>query len=689
MRYRGQAAMATAALTMTAAMAAAAMPAASPTVLYVATNGNDAWTGRLAAPNRAHTDGPLATPAAARDRIGVLRGQGKIAGPVTVLLRGGTYYLAAPLVFGPQDSGASGAPVTFAAYKGEHPVLSGGQPVTGWQQEVDGLWSSAAIPDADGGGAPTAGLFVGNARRSRTVLPKDGGFYHIAERVPPSAPNQPDDRFRFAPGDIRADWRNLTDVDVLCFHIWSASRIPVAAVDPAANIVVFGGHGPSAANWGEMKTGDRYRVENVFEALPDEPGAWYADRAAHRLYYHPLPGERLAGFAPVAPHLERLVVFAGDPAAKRWVTNVTLRGLTLRDTDWRLPPQGHAAPQAEVDLDGAVEAVGARDCRLEDCEIAHTGAYAVQWGRGCQRDALIRCDLHDLGGGGVKIGEGSIPSDPDHLASDNLVQDCRIYDGGILHPAAVGVWIGQSPGNRIVHDTIHDLYYTGISIGWTWGYGDARAQNNTVDYCDIYNIGRGVLSDMGGIYTLGNQQGSRLTHNRIHDVVSYDYGGWGIYFDEGTTGILAEDNIVYRTKTGGFHQHYGKDNVVRNNVFALSKEAQLQRTRAEDHVSFTFEKNIVYWNSGNLLANNWKDGQFAMDDNLYWDTRPGAVITFAGLSWGDWRKTGHDPHSVIADPRFTDLADPARSGFRLRRDSPAFSLGFQPIDLRDVGAAKR
>ena len=163
------------------------------------------------------------------------------------------------------------------------------------------------------------------------------------------------------------------------------------------------------------------------------------------------------------------------------------------------------------------------------------------------------------------------------MARNNVVAHCRIFGGGEVHPAAIGVWIGQSPGNQILHNDIHDLYYTGVSVGWTWGYGPARAQGTRVAYNRIYNIGRGLLSDMGGIYTLGDQRGSVLSHNLIHDVRSFDYGGWGIYPDEGTTGLVVRDNVVYGCKAAGFHQHYGKDNVIENNVFALNTEAQLAR----------------------------------------------------------------------------------------------------------------
>jgi hypothetical protein len=142
-----------------------------------------------------------------------------------------------------------------------------------------------------------------------------------------------------------------------------------------------------------------------------------------------------------------------------------------------------------------------------------------------------------------------------------------------------------------------------------------------------------------------------LHHNLIHDVESLSYGGWGIYFDEGTTHILAENNVVYRTKTGGFHQHYGKENMVRNNVFAFAREGQIQRSRPEEHLSFTFERNIVYWREGPLLHGNWGDNQYKLDYNLYW-REGGGEVQFTNLTLEQWRAKGQDAHSVIADPLF-------------------------------------
>src|SRR5688572_3129766 len=70
-----------------------------PGVFFVATNGNDAWSGRFAAPNRGADDGPFATlPRALAAAREFKTGQGSKKEFATVVVRGGSHFLDEPIV---------------------------------------------------------------------------------------------------------------------------------------------------------------------------------------------------------------------------------------------------------------------------------------------------------------------------------------------------------------------------------------------------------------------------------------------------------------------------------------------------------------------------------------------------------------------------------------------------------------
>lgn len=647
--------------------------------LYVSPSGSDAWSGTLAAPNRARTDGPLKTIAFALRTARRIRAQKAGGEGITILVRKGVHLLDEPLQIEPEDSGRQGRPTRIAAYPGEKPIVSGGTRLTGWQ-ETGGRWK-LTLPEVREGRWSFEQLFVNGQRRYRPRLPKNG-YYHIVGEAPasPQAQGKGFDRFVFAGEDIRADWRNRDQIDLLCFQQWTMARMRIAEVDPTHRTVRLARPTLNAQWYFALPAGHRYIVENVREAL-SEPGEWYLDRKTGELTYIPMRRERPDRTEAWAPRLEYLVEFRGDPDARRWVEHVEISGIAFAHANWVTPADGYQSSQAEAPIGGAIRAVGARSCRLDACSIRHVGGYAIDIGAACRQVAIENCEITDMGAGGVKLGEARGNDDPELLSGDHTVRNCLIAHGGRMHPAGIGVWIGASPNNTVAHNEICDLYYSGISVGWSWGYAPTASHHNVIEYNHIHDIGQGVLSDMGATYTLGLAPGSVQRNNVFHHIESHGYGGWGIYFDEGTTGMLAENNLVYACKSAGFHQHYGRENTVRNNIFALNGDSQLMRTRAEDHLSFTFERNIVYWDKGPLLASNWSGDNYRFRDNLYWRI-DGKPLDFAGMTLDAWRAKGNDASAIIEDPLFVN---PRKADFRLRAGSPASRIGFVPFDFSKAG----
>lgn len=646
--------------------------AAMAAEIHVAPGGDDAGDGTA--------DRPLATLAKAIERRrAVPSGEA-----VTITLHDGVHRLREPLVLGAGDGGTEQAPVVIAAAPGARPVVSGGRRLRGWKVQ-DGRWV-LEIPEVKGGVWDFIDLFVDSARRPRARLPKQGWFT-IAGELPPSGlgkgvdfgkPETGDDQFRFQAGDIRGDWHALSDVEVLVSHTWRLHRLRIAEVRD--DTVRFTGATGAGHMSGKMPAGASYLVENVREAMT-EPGEWYLDRASGVLTYLPRPGEDPGQTEVIAPVLDHFLRIEG-------ASDVTIRGLDFAHGVWVTPPQGHCFPQAEADVPAAIRLVNARRCRLEGCGVTLVGGYAIDLGPGTTGCALDDCEITHLGAGGVRIGAGQFGQPgPGELASGNAVKNCLIAHGGRLHPAAVGVWIGHSPHNTIEHCDIHDFYYTGVSLGWSWGYQPSQAHHNTVAHCRISRIGQQVLSDMGGIYTLGNGPGNVLRGNHIHDIACRPggYGGWGLYHDEGSTGFLSEDNLVHDTSSTTFHQHYGRENIIRNNIFAFGREGGLARTREEEHISFIFEKNIVLTAGAPLFVSNWSNGRFTLAHNVYWDAERPAPDFPGGRTPDQWREWSQDP-SVVADPLFLNAS--ARD-FRLADGSPALALGFRPFQTGQPGHTGR
>lgn len=632
--------------------------------------------------------GPIQTPIAARDAARAL------AKPAKIIVDAGTYNITEPLLLEAADAG-----VTWEAAPHTKPLISGGRVITGWKKLAGGLWR-AEVPEVKEGKFYFEQLWVNGRRATRARTPNKGFMNMIGtasvDIFPGVNPKDPGwiaglayEAFVTRP-DMFSELAKIqpkekNDATFVIPHTWEVHRYRLRELNPAANAVQLSG--PHMSELLKFEPDGRFYVENYRAAL-DSPGEWFLDRDGS-LLYQPLQGEDMTSAAVIAPVSELLLNVQG-------AKDVTFRGIRFEHQNWVMGPNGHGDPQAAVGIGAAIEVQNSTGICFEDCEVAHVGSNAIWFKNGCRQNVVKHCHLHDLGCGGVKVGleKGVAVKDASGAITidDNIIQH-----GGRIFPAAVGVLIGNCGDNVITNNDIGDFYYSAVSLGWIWGYQESAAMRNRVEGNHLHHLGWGFTSDMGGVYNLGPSFGTVISGNHIHHVASYRYGGWGLYTDEGSTGVVMENNLVHDTSESSFHQHYGFYNQVRNNIFAFGGKAQIQRSRAETRLSFILENNIIVWDPAVKLLDgtkhNWAfnenpangDGRetYIMRNNLYWPIGGKMNSKIADeWTWEEWQKAGRDRGSKFGDPQFESIE---KRDFKLKETSPALALGFKPWDLSAAG----
>jgi hypothetical protein len=645
------------------------------TTIFIAPNGNDAWSGKLAEPNAQGSDGPLATPQRARDAIREMAADERVAHPIEVLLRDGAYYLAEPLVFEAQDSGTFAAPITYASYPGERAILSGGQRIQAKWRPYQGKIVVCDVPGVRDKRWVFRRLAVNGQARKRARLPVVD-YYRIEEPVHESA-------FRYREGDIQR-YHNLEDVEVVVMHSWNESRLIIQQVDESERVVTFTG-GPERSHyfgWGGVHGMNRYYVENVREGLA-APGDWYLDSRSGELYYW--PEEDLAKADVVAPRMGEVLHFQADTERGGWVQYLDFKGLTFSDTDFSLPATGYpgCGDVGDIVTPTAVNMNGARRCSVEDCCIKNTGTYGLEiTGPG---NRIVGNEIYDTGSGGIVA--------RNYTSEHNVVAYNHIHDCGAVYPSAVGINIDDG-GGIYAHNLIHDVPHSGIySRHWATTNQPLERENQEegliIEYNEIHHVAA-PINDNAGIFVRDSDM--LIRNNLIHDCYSYGEGtpGWGIYLGCRSRNSRVENNVVYRTREA-VHIWYGNENCTWiNNVFVNAMKTQIDYTNAKetDHHNIRFLHNIVCWDEPEAALFTVGEEHSLPEEsdyNVYYQAQgaPMRILRLPGAEdYAAWQTRGLDAHSVVADPLFVD---PAQDDYALKPGSPALKLGFRPIDLSTVG----
>ncbi|MFP4057437.1 MAG: right-handed parallel beta-helix repeat-containing protein [Candidatus Brocadiia bacterium] len=529
-------------LTLAALLPMAALAA----TFHVTPDGRDRHPGTA--------DRPFATLARARDAVRRLVDAG-LEQDVTVVVHAGTYELAEPLTFGPQDSGTERHAITYAAAPGDRPLVSGGRAIAGW--EADGKLWRTTVPGVKEGRWHFRQLWVNGRRAVRARSPN-------AEAQPPCfqllGATLSDDldthTYRFPPKRLQ-QWTNLGGVEAVVFGNWATTRKRFQHADPASGVAQMAG--PHARPHRAMapRQGRWCYLENAAEFL-DQPGEWYLDRASGVLSYWPRPGEAMAEARVVAPRLTRLLLVQGT--AEQPVHNLHFLGIRFAHTGWSPPPGGYLGIQAchftrgtgwnkaaWARIPAAIRFDYASHCSLREGAVTRLGGCGIELVDHC-RDLVVEGNhVADASANGILLGgpkdEASVPKDC--RIANNWVHAC-----GLDYHGAVGIWVGFAQGAVVAHNRVHHLPYSGISLGWQWNPRPTPCKENTVAFNHIFDVMR-RLGDGGGIYTLGFQPGTVIRGNHIHHVrrsaLAQAAPNNGMFIDQGSKGFLFERNLIYHT----------------------------------------------------------------------------------------------------------------------------------------------
>ena len=646
---------------------------------FVSPSGDDANPGTLRK--------PFATLQRAQQAVRQKRGE--------VFLRGGTYYLPAPLVFTVEDSGTKVAPVIFQNYKNETPVISGSIRLDGpkWQPFTNGIFQAQVPADLQ-----TAEIFVNGERQ---ILARYPNFDPSAKYF---------DGFTSGAdiGRRAARWTNPAGGYLHAMHpaLWGDFTWRIPGKDAGGNLTKEGGWQNNRG--GGIHAGIQF-VENIFEEL-DAPGEWFLNSQTHTLYFYPPAGLDLKTAVVEATRLRTLVEFRGDE--RHPVKFVTLRGITFRQAARTVMDTREPLVRSDwaIYRGGAIVFNGAEDCSIADSFLDQVGGNAIFVNNYNRRVTIRGTEIARAGASGICfVGDPKAARSPlfnyyqthqleeidrtpgpmsDNFPADCLVDDCLIHLAGRVEKQSAGVEIDLAQDITVRHCSIYDMPRAGINIGdGCWG-------GHVIEFCDVFDTVK-ETGDHGSFNSWGRDRFWRPNIGEVNawvkrapdlpllDVVKpivlannrwrCDHG-WDIDLDDGSSNYIITNNLCLH---GGIKNREGFRRVVENNIMV--------ENGYHPHVWFDecgdiFRRNIMWtaYRPANMPPPPWGA---AMDDNLVQDF--GATTNSPATELQ--QQSGRDEHSGLGDAQFVD---PARGDYCVKDGSPALALGFVNFPMDQFGVQK-
>lgn len=502
---------------------------------------------------------------------------------IHIIIQNGFYTLEEPVRIRPEDSGTQQSPTVIRSAAAGNPILSGGKAIKGWVKKGN-IWEADA-PAIGTGIIDFRQLWVNNRKATRARDYNDNkmgrilSWDHVSQTCMIPFPRK---------------WKSeqLLGAEMVILQWWAIANLRIRDVKVMGDSARLSFYEPESrvqsehpwpAPWISKETGNSAFYLTNSKQFLDQPGEWYLDKRAGKVYYWPLPSENMRSASVVAPYLETLVKMEGT--IDNPVSHVYFKGISFQHASWLRPSQqGHVPHQAgmymldayKLQIPGtadkkalenqawvgrpaaAVEVTYAQHTGFEACRFEHHASTALDYKKGTRDNMIIGNLFKDIGGTGIQVGtfsdeavEAHLPYDPadereistNETIANNLITDVTNEDWG-----CVGIGAGHVRGIKILNNEISNVSYSGISMGWGWTRTVNAMRNNTIRANKIHHYGM-HLYDVAAIYTLSAQPGSVIAENVIDSIYKAPYAHdphhwFYLYTDEGSSYFTIRDNWV-------------------------------------------------------------------------------------------------------------------------------------------------
>jgi hypothetical protein len=671
--------------------------------IYVSPSGNDNNDGSI--------DSPLATLAAARDKADDLKSG---ATPVTVYLRGGTYYLTAPVVFGPANSGAAAAPILYCAYQEEKPVVSGGIKITpAWS-----VYSGKVMVTTIDTGLKIDQVFLNGKRQIMCRYPNFDSTTYLDGYDPDCI------------GAARvASWQDPAEgpgyLRGLHVNLWGGESYIITAKNNDNTVTL---------TWvGDNSQGNKLHValqmvENIFEEL-DSPGEWFYRKSSGQLYFYPPEGTDLSMATIELASQDELIRIVGT--ATQPVRYLQFSGLTFTHTYRTLFSRPYVpllAGDWTIARAGALYIENAENLRVDDCFFDQIGGNGIFINGYNQYHVIANNRFVDGGATCVAIcglmssarcarslrsptnctdrTPGPLTNDyPSFITVENNMMDHL----GRFEKQSAGVNISASMKDTIRHNTVcrcpraginlTDGCWGGHEICWNWVY---KSVLETSDHGPFNSWGRDrnmvwltdtSATELDAVYT------TNIHHNRLEAAPPM----FGVDLDDGSSNYNVHDNLLIGVGLKLWHHRHNR---YVNNIIVDGGVTEMHDifTNSEDYYAhnITFDTCVYSFccfadMSSAGIPVQVKQRVRTFDSNCIWSMGRSPKMVHWMLrdsvttTWEDWLAAGLDTHSVLADPQFVDTAKVFRPDYAPRGDysvktaSPALTVGFVNFPMDSFG----